>query len=98
MIDNIAALLGDKAEYLLKHSCQTVSTKLLHLPGPDWVDRIFAPSNRNQRVLNNLNRIYRSGRLAGTGYLSILRSIKASSTRPARASQRTRNTSIRRTL
>ena len=52
MIDNIAPLLGDKAEYLLKHTCKTVSTKLLHLPGPDWVDRIFGPSNRNQRVLN----------------------------------------------
>jgi class I fructose-bisphosphate aldolase len=72
MIDDIASLLGDKAEYLLKHTCQTVPTKLLHLPGPDWVDRIFAPTNRNQRVLNNLNWMYHSGRLAGTGYLSIL--------------------------
>ena len=72
MIDNIVSLLGDRAEYLLKHTSQTVSTKLLHLPGPDWVDRIFAPSNRNQRVLNHLNWMYNSGRLAGTGYLSIL--------------------------
>ena len=51
MIDNIVSLLGDKAEYLLKHNCQTIPTTLLHLPGPDWVDRIFAPTNRNQRVL-----------------------------------------------
>ena len=72
MIDNIVSLLGDKADYLLKHNCQTIPTKLLHLPGPDWVDRIFAPTNRNQRVLNNLQRIYNTGRLAGTGYLSIL--------------------------
>ena len=72
MIDNIVSLLGDRAEYLLKHSSQTIPTKLLHLPGPDWVDRIFAPSNRNQRVLNHLNWFYNSGRLAGTGFLSIL--------------------------
>src|SRR4029077_14819084 len=72
MIDNIVSLLGDKADYLLKHNCQTIPTNLLHLPGPDWVDRIFAPTNRNQRVLNNLQRIYNTGRLAGTGYLSIL--------------------------
>ena len=71
MIDNIVSLLGDKADYLLKHNCQTIPTNLLHLPGPDWVDRIFAPTNRNQRVLNNLQRIYNTGRLAGTGYLSI---------------------------
>jgi fructose-bisphosphate aldolase, class I len=51
MIDNIVSLLGDRAEYLLQHTSQTIPTKLLHLPGPDWVDRIFAPSNRNQRVL-----------------------------------------------
>ncbi|HEY5813825.1 MAG TPA: class I fructose-bisphosphate aldolase, partial [Terrimicrobiaceae bacterium] len=72
MIDNIVSLLGDKAEYLLQHNCQTIPAKLLHLPGPDWIDRIFAPTNRNQRVLNNLNRLYQAGRLAGTGYLSIL--------------------------
>jgi class I fructose-bisphosphate aldolase len=72
MIDNIVSLLGDRAEYLLKHTSQTIPTKLLHLPGPDWVDRIFVPSNRNQRVLNHLNWLYNSGRLAGTGYLSIL--------------------------
>ena len=72
MIDNIVSLLGDKAAYLLKHNCETIPTKLLHLPGPDWVDRIFAPTNRNQRVLNNLNWMYHTGRLAGTGYMSIL--------------------------
>ena len=81
MIDNIVSLLGDKAEYLLQHNCQTIPTKLLHLPGPDWVDRIFAPSNRNQRVLNNLNWMYNTGRLAGTGYCPFSRSIRASSIR-----------------
>jgi class I fructose-bisphosphate aldolase len=69
---NIASCLGDRAEYLLGHTCKTVSKDLLHLPGPDFVDRIFAVTDRNQRVLNNLNRMYRTGRLAGTGYLSIL--------------------------
>lgn len=72
MIDHLVSLLGDKADGLLKHQCKTIPKDLLHLPGPDWVDRIFVPSDRNQRVLNNLNWIYNSGRLAGTGYLSIL--------------------------
>ena len=70
MIDNIVSLLGDKADYLLKHNCQTISTKLLHLPGPDWVDRIFAPTNRNQRVLNNLNWMYHM-RPPGRHWLSV---------------------------
>lgn len=72
MIDSIVSLLGDKSDSLLKHECKTISKDLLHLPGPDFVDRIFAPTDRNQRVLNNLNWIYNTGRLAGTGYVSIL--------------------------
>lgn len=72
MIDNIVTALGDKADYLLKHTSKTVSKDALHLPGPDFLDRIFMPSDRNQRVLNNLQRIYNSGRLAGTGFVSIL--------------------------
>lgn len=72
MIDEISKLLGDRAESLLRHECRTISKDLLHLPGPDFVDRIFVPTDRNQRVLNNLNWIYNTGRLAGTGYVSIL--------------------------
>ena len=72
MKKNITTYLGDKADYLLGHSCQTISKDLIHLPGPDFVDRIFASTDRNQRVLNNLNWIYNTGRLAGTGYVSIL--------------------------
>jgi len=72
MIDSITPLLGDKADSLLKHECKTISKDMLHLPGPDFVDRSFAQTNRNQRVLNNLNWIYNTGRLAGTGYVSIL--------------------------
>jgi len=72
MNDTIHSLLGDKADSLLNHECKTISKDLLHLPGPDFVDRIFAPTNRNQRVLNNLTWMHETGRLAGTGYLSIL--------------------------
>ncbi len=72
MIDQIQSLLGDKAESLLRHESKTISKDLLHLPGPDFVDRVFAPTDRNQRVLNNLNWMYHTGRLAGTGYMSIL--------------------------
>ncbi len=71
-IDAITKNLGDKADYLLNHKCKTIAKERLHLPGPDWVDRIFAPSNRNNRVLNNLDWMLNTGRLAGTGYLSIL--------------------------
>lgn len=72
MIDQITTHLGDKADGLLNHQCKTISKDLLHLPGPDWIDRIFAPSDRNNRVLANLQRMYGHGRLGGTGYLSIL--------------------------
>jgi fructose-bisphosphate aldolase, class I len=70
--DKIVELLGDKADNLLNHECKTVSRDLLHLPGADFVDRIFIPTNRNNQVLRNLNAIYNHGRLAGTGYVSIL--------------------------
>src|SRR5690348_13297201 len=68
----IAKLLGDKADYLLNFNKPKISKDRLHLPGPDFVDRIFAPSDRNNRVLVNLQRLFGSGRLAGSGYLSIL--------------------------
>lgn len=72
MSKSIEALLGAEASYLLDHTCTTIPKESIHLPGPDFVDRIFIPTNRNQRVLNNLEWLYQSGRLAGTGYLSIL--------------------------
>jgi fructose-bisphosphate aldolase, class I len=71
-LDKIAALLGKEADYLLKHKCQTVPKDQLHLPGEDFVDRIMAPSDRNNQVLRSLEWIFNSGRLAGSGYLSIL--------------------------
>jgi class I fructose-bisphosphate aldolase len=68
----IEKLLGSKAESLLAHVCKTVPKEKLHIPGPDWVDRIFGPSDRSVRVLRSLNTLLQAGRLAGTGYLSIL--------------------------
>ncbi len=68
----IAQYLGDKAESLLNFKSPKISKEHLHLPGPDVVDRLFAGSDRNNRVLGNLQRIVKQGRLGGTGYLSIL--------------------------
>jgi fructose-bisphosphate aldolase, class I len=68
----LIVLLGDKADDLLRHECKTVSKDLLHLPGPDFIDRVWSVSDRNNRVLGNLQRLFRTGRLAGTGYMSIL--------------------------
>jgi class I fructose-bisphosphate aldolase len=71
-IVRIQDLLGDEAESLLTHTCTGIPRDQLMLPGPDHVDRAFGPSDRGPRVLVNLERIYGHGRLAGTGYLSIL--------------------------
>lgn len=71
-LSKITALLEDKADYLLNHISGTIDKQSLHAPGPDFVDRIFAGSNRNNQVLRSLQSIYGNGRLAGTGYVSIL--------------------------
>src|SRR3989440_3372533 len=68
----ITDLLGDKAELLLNFKNPKIPKERLNLPGPDWVNRVFAQTDRNNRVLVNLERLYDAGRLAGTGYLSIL--------------------------
>ena len=68
----IEKILGKEAEKLLGHTCKTISKELLHHPGGDWIDRIFGPSDRNIRTMQNLSAIFNHGRLAGTGYLSIL--------------------------
>jgi class I fructose-bisphosphate aldolase len=69
---SIAQLLGDKADSLLNFKNPKIAKERLHLPGPDVVDRLYAVSDRNNRVLCNLQRIVQHGRLGGTGYLSIL--------------------------
>ena len=71
-IDRIAELLGNDADRLLSHTCKGIPKEQLTLPGPDHIDRVFGISDRKPAVLVNLHRLYHSGRLAGTGYLSIL--------------------------
>jgi class I fructose-bisphosphate aldolase len=71
-MDEIVATLGDRADFYLKFDNPKIAKSRLHVPGKDWVDRIFAPSDRNNRVLGNLQRIFEGGRLGGSGYLSIL--------------------------
>src|ERR671933_3084860 len=68
---SIESWLGDEAEDLLTHQAK-VSKDFLHLPGPDWVDRIFAQTDRSPQVFRSLQQLHSSGRLANTGYLSIL--------------------------
>ncbi|MCG8409935.1 MAG: class I fructose-bisphosphate aldolase [Bacteroidales bacterium] len=70
--NKIVELLGDKADYLLKHKSQTVDKSQLHLPGPDYIDNVFCHTNRTPQVMNSMQQMLNSGRLAGTGYLSIL--------------------------
>ena len=70
--DRICELLGKDADDLLTHECKTVSKKLLHLPGPDFVERVWMASDRTPQVLRSMQSLFGHGRLAGTGYLSIL--------------------------
>ncbi len=71
-IDRVTELLGDDADSLLGHTSTTIDASLLHLPGPDFVDRIYSATDRNNRTLINLQRLFDHGRLGGTGYVSIL--------------------------
>jgi class I fructose-bisphosphate aldolase len=68
----IAELLGKDARSLLEHTSTTIPKAMLHLPGPDFIDRVLVHSDRKPAVLGNLARMYNTGRLAGTGYVSIL--------------------------
>jgi class I fructose-bisphosphate aldolase len=69
---NISQLLADEAEQLLSYRCIGIKKEMLHLPGPDYVDRVVAMKDRKPGVLRSLQTLYDHGRLAGTGYLSIL--------------------------
>ncbi|MEA2105538.1 MAG: class I fructose-bisphosphate aldolase [Bacteroidota bacterium] len=70
--NKIVDQLGDKADYLLNHKCQTVDKSQLHLPGPDFVDRVVYHSNRSPQVMATMQQIFNHGRLGGTGYMSVL--------------------------
>ena len=65
-------LLGDEAQDLLNHKCTTFDASDLHLPGPDFIERVFVQTDRNPQVQRNLQSLYDHGRLGGTGYVSIL--------------------------
>ena len=69
---DIQGMLGEEAEFLLGHSCDGIPQEMLHLPGPDFVGRIVADSDRGAQVLRNLQALFDHGRLGGTGYMSIL--------------------------
>jgi class I fructose-bisphosphate aldolase len=71
-LDSLVDYLGADAKPLLEHKCTTIPKETLHLPGPDSVDRIFNPSDRPVPVLRSLQQLLDHGRLAGTGYVSIL--------------------------
>jgi len=71
-LSRLESILGNEAQGLLQHACQTIPKSQLHLPGPDFVSRVWAQSDRPTRVLRSLQALFDHGRLGGTGYLSIL--------------------------
>lgn len=72
MSKDITTLLGEDARSLLEHTCTTISKESLHIPGPNFIDRVMTQTDRSNRVLRNMQSLFNHGRLAGTGYLSIL--------------------------
>lgn len=71
-MNNIAKILDDKQEYYLGHTCKTIDKQLIHAPSPDFVSEVWSNSDRNIPVLKSLQTLFSHGRLADTGYLSIL--------------------------
>ncbi len=72
MMGRIQEILGSDADGLLSHQCKTIAKDKLHLPGPDFIDRILVATDRPTRAIVSLQQLFKSGRLAGTGYVSIL--------------------------
>jgi class I fructose-bisphosphate aldolase len=72
MTTQIADLLGNEAESLLSYKCEGIPKEMLYLPGPDFIDRVVVQTDRSPAVLRNMQTVFNTGRLAGTGYLSIL--------------------------
>lgn len=95
-MNKVIELLGDKSCYYLDHTCKTIDKSLIHIPSPDTIDKIWLDSDRNIKVLNSLQSLLGHGRLANTGYVSILPSIKISSIPPGLLLLRTRSISTRR--
>src|SRR5437762_14315533 len=71
-VSDLEQILGEETAALLRHQCKTIPKDQLHLPGPDAVDRMFASTDRPTRVLSSVQALMNHGRLAGTGYVSIL--------------------------
>lgn len=71
-LSNIEKVLGEHADNLLQHQCKTISKERLHLPGPDFIDNVFLSTDRNNQVARSMAAMFNHGRLANTGYLSIL--------------------------
>jgi class I fructose-bisphosphate aldolase len=72
ILDRVEQLLGDQADSLLSHRCETVDRSMLHLPGPDFIDRVVSGTDRNNTTLRSFQQLLGHGRLGGTGYVSIL--------------------------
>ena len=72
MIERIKEYLGDQSGFYLDYESRTVNKNMIHLPGPDYVDRVFAQTDRSVPVLRNMQSIFNHGRLSGSGFLSIL--------------------------
>src|SRR6266480_5699995 len=72
MSSKLEQILGEDAAPLLRHQCRTIPKENIHLPGPDYVERIYSGSDRPTRVLGSLQSLIGHGRLAGTGYMSVL--------------------------
>ena len=72
MASKIIDLLGKEADHLLNHECKTITKDQIHVPSPTHVENIWINSNRSNQTLNNIQRLLQNGRLAGTGYVSIL--------------------------
>ena len=71
-MSKVVELLRDKACYYLDHTCETIDKSLIHVPSPDTIDKVWIDSDRNIKVLNSLQTLLGHGRLANTGYVSIL--------------------------
>lgn len=71
-MNRVIDLLGGQVEYYLNHICKTIDKQLIHIPGPDIIDKVWMNSDRNIRTLESLQTLYGHGRLANTGYVSIL--------------------------